>query len=184
MSLAHPSREEGGNFLVQMISNCLPSPRGRRVGVGTLWWYRYHVSVRTVSDPHWFQRWQGGPSTWTWRGSVFAITLKVDCLHFFFLLILLQISISFHLEKRSKMYLEKTSGSKTYLGTRYKSDDEKVAGKTIFGATPMWINLDPDQDPKYCLGIANLLSHCNAQTSVGNPLHFGADPVPGIRTSD
>jgi hypothetical protein len=34
----YPSGEEGDNFLVQMISTCLPSRRGRGVvGVGTLW---------------------------------------------------------------------------------------------------------------------------------------------------
>jgi hypothetical protein len=31
-SLAYPSEEEGGNFLVQMISTCLPSRRGMGVG--------------------------------------------------------------------------------------------------------------------------------------------------------
>ncbi len=34
-SLAYPSGEEGGNFLVQMISTCIPSLRGRG-GVGAL----------------------------------------------------------------------------------------------------------------------------------------------------
>jgi len=31
-SLAYPSGEEAGNFLVQMISTCLPSCRGRGDG--------------------------------------------------------------------------------------------------------------------------------------------------------
>ncbi len=33
----NPKGEEGGNFLVQMISTYLLSRRGRRVGVGALW---------------------------------------------------------------------------------------------------------------------------------------------------
>ncbi len=39
VSLAYPSGKVGRNFLVQMISTCLPSRRGRGVGVGvgTLW---------------------------------------------------------------------------------------------------------------------------------------------------
>jgi hypothetical protein len=36
-SLTFPSGEERGNFLVQMISTCLPSRRGRGLWVGTLW---------------------------------------------------------------------------------------------------------------------------------------------------
>ncbi len=36
VSLAHPSEEEGGNFLVQIIST-FPSPRVGGGGVGTLW---------------------------------------------------------------------------------------------------------------------------------------------------
>ncbi len=31
-SLAYPSMEEGSNFLIQMISTCLPSRRGRGAG--------------------------------------------------------------------------------------------------------------------------------------------------------
>ncbi len=39
VSLAYPSEEEGDNFLVHIISPCLPSRIGRGVGVGTLWSY-------------------------------------------------------------------------------------------------------------------------------------------------
>jgi hypothetical protein len=35
--LAYPSGEEGDNFLVQMISTCVATRRGRGEGFGTLW---------------------------------------------------------------------------------------------------------------------------------------------------
>ncbi len=38
---SYDTRRRGGNFLLQMISTCLPSQRGSGggMGVGALWWY-------------------------------------------------------------------------------------------------------------------------------------------------
>jgi hypothetical protein len=50
VSLAYPSGEGGGNFLVHMICTCLPSRGGKGgVGVGTLWLRRTegHILIFT-----------------------------------------------------------------------------------------------------------------------------------------
>ncbi len=52
ISLAYPGGEKGGNFLVQVISNCILYAKRSRVGIGTLW-----VGTGRVTPPPLFPSW-------------------------------------------------------------------------------------------------------------------------------
>ncbi len=65
VSLAYPSGEEGGSFLVQMISTCLPSRRGRGrrgrhpvVLARKIVWFLQYLHTQFVEDICGFISWE------------------------------------------------------------------------------------------------------------------------------